>query len=230
MRIFLCDDESKILSDLAEKVKECLPESEITIYESGGALLCALRAEQCDILLLDIDMPGISGLDIAKEMTVLASKPLLVFVTSHDELVYDSLFYHPFGFIRKSHLEQELSKILEDCKRELFSREKHFCFHQASGDVRLNLQEILYFESDGNYLKVITEKESFRFRETLASVENALSDSGFVRVHKGFLVNQAAVKIIGSVEVELVNGEKIPMGRMYLEGAKKKLMEWIMRQ
>lgn len=229
MRIFLCDDEPKILSDLSRKVQECLPESEIVLYESGEALLCALRTEKCDILLLDIDMPGMSGLDIAKEMTGLASKPLLVFVTSHDELVYDSLFYHPFGFIRKSYLNQELPKILEDCKRELSSREKHFCFHQASGDVRLNLQEILYFEADGNYLKVITEKESFRFRETLTSVENALSDSGFVRVHKGFLVNQVAVKILESTGVELVNGDMIPFGRMYIEEAKEKLMRWIMR-
>lgn len=229
MQVFLCDDEPRMLSDLTKKVKAYLPESKIQEYGDGLTLLEAMQSEQCDLLLLDIDMPLMSGLDIAKSLRELSCKPLLVFVTSHDELVYDSFLYHPFGFIRKSHLDQELKKVLEDCKQEIRSREKHFCFHLPSGDIRLNLQEILYFESDGNYLKIYTEKKNYRFRETLSAVDNALSDSGFIRVHKGFLVNQEAVKIIGSAEVELVNGERIPIGRIYLETAKKKLMEYIMR-
>ena len=87
-------------------------------------MLPALEKDGCDLLLLDIDMPEMNGMEIAKCLTDLLQKPLLVFVTSHDELVYDSLLYHPFGFIRKAYLEQELEKILSDCKREIASREK----------------------------------------------------------------------------------------------------------
>lgn len=229
MEIFICDDEPKILSDISSKVRSALPEAAVSEFTSGNALLEAITEDNCDILLLDIDMPEISGLDIAARLTALANKPLLIFVTSHDELVYDSLQFHPFGFVRKGYLDKELPRILADCVTELNSRGKHFCFHTASADVKLPLDEILYFESDGNYLKLFSKDKEYRFRDTLSAVENALSDSGFIRIHKGFLVNQAAVKMLTSDEAELVNKTRIPIGRSYSETAKKQLMRYMLK-
>ena len=102
MKIYICDDEPKILSDISSKVKDTLSGFDISEFTSGKSLLEAIAENSCDILLLDIDMPEISGLDIAKELAMMTEKPLLVFVTSHDELVYDSFKFHPFGFVRKS--------------------------------------------------------------------------------------------------------------------------------
>lgn len=229
MKIFICDDEPKILSDISAKVSSVLPEAAVSEFTSGNALLKSICENSCDILLLDIDMPEISGLDIAARLTALANKPLLVFVTSHDELVYDSLQFHPFGFVRKGYMDKELPRILADCVTELNSREKHFCFHTASADIKLQLDEILYFESDGNYLKLFAKDKEYRFRDTLSAVENVLSDNGFVRIHKGFLVNQAAVKMLTSDEAELVNGARIPIGRSYSEAAKKQLMRYMLK-
>ena len=229
MKIFICDDELKILSDISAKVRSLLPEADISEFTGGNALLEAICENSCDILLLDIDMPEISGLDIASRLTDPANKPLLVFVTSHDELVYDSLQFHPFGFVRKSYMDKELPRILADCVSELKSREKHFCFHTASADVKLQLDEIMYFESDGNYLKLFVKDGVYRFRDTLSAVDNTLSDSGFIRIHKGFLVNQAAVKMLASDEAELINGVRIPIGRSYGEAAKKQLMRYMLK-
>ena len=227
--IFICDDEPKILSDISSIVNSTLPEAEVSEFSSGNALLEAIAKNTCDILLLDIDMPEISGLDIAARLTALANKPLLVFVTSHDELVYDSFQFHPFGFVRKSYMDKELPRILADCVNELHSRDKHFCFHTASADVKLPLDEILYFEADGNYLKLFAKGGEYRFRDTLSAVENSLSGSGFVRIHKGFLVNQAAVRTLAYDEAELIGGAKIPIGRSYSESAKKQLMRYMLK-
>ena len=126
-------------------------------------------------------------------------------------------------------MDKELPRILADCVIELKSCEKHFCFHTASADIKLQLDEILYFESDGNYLKLFSKDKEYRFRDTLSAIENTLSDSGFVRIHKGFLVNQAAVKMLTSDEAELVNGTRIPIGRSYSEAAKKQLMRYMLK-
>lgn len=227
--IFICDDEPKILSDISTIVNSTLPEAEVSEFSSGNSLLEAIAKNTCDILLLDIDMPEISGLDIAARLTELAYKPLLVFVTSHDELVYDSFQFHPFGFVRKSYMDKELPRILADCVAELHSRDKHFCFHTASADVKLPLDEILYFEADGNYLKLFAKGNEYRFRDTLSAVENSLSGNGFVRIHKGFLVNQAAVRTLAYDEAELIGGAKIPIGRSYSESAKKQLMRYMLK-
>lgn len=227
--IYICDDEPKILSDISSTVRATLPEVEVSNFSSGNELLEAIGKNTCDILLLDIDMPEISGLDIAARLTVLEDKPLLVFVTSHDELVYDSFQFHPFGFVRKSYMDKELTRILADCVAELNSRDKHFCFHTASADVKLPLDEILYFEADGNYLKLFAKGGEYRFRDTLSAVENTLSGSGFIRTHKGFLVNQSAVRTLSYDEAELIGGVKIPIGRSYSESAKKQLMRYMLK-
>lgn len=232
-QIFLCDDEPKFLSDLAEKVRQALPDSEITTYSDGGRLLDALSGEDCDILLLDIDMPGLNGLDIAGQlshpMQQVDQKPLLVFVTSHDELVYDSLQFHPFGFVRKGHVDSELPRVLQDSVQELSGHERHFCFHTANADVKLPLDEILYFESEGNYIRLYADTGEYRFRDTLSAIESTLSDSGFVRIHKGFLVNQSSVRRLTPEEADLRNGAKLPIGRTYSEAARRRLMRYMMR-
>ncbi|MDE7299243.1 MAG: LytTR family DNA-binding domain-containing protein [Lachnospiraceae bacterium] len=262
-RIFICDDEPQMLQCLSASVKERLSDSEISVFSDGGRLKAALEGVvPCDILLLDIDMPGLSGLDIAAGLSGMERRPLLVFVTSHDELVYDSLQFHPFGFVRKSCMDAELEKLLADCVKELSGRERHFCFPAAGARIKLPLADILYFEAEGNYLKLFAREErcpdraacrrtaetpygsgvpayspkgllcapgeaSYRFRETLSAVEAALSGSGFVRVHKGYLVNQAAVRSLGADGVLLTNGTSIPIGRSYAEAAKRTLMRYM---
>jgi len=224
----ICDDEQKMLSDIAALTAEAIPDSDITPYLNGRELLPALKDGACDILLLDIDMPEIGGLDIARALSDMAVKPLLIFVTSHDELVYDSLQFHPFGFVRKSHLTRELPSVLNDAVKELSGKDKHFCFHSSEGDVKLRLDDIRYFESDGNYIKLFASEE-YRFRDTLSSLENTLSGNGFVRIHKGFLVNQSAVKIINSDECVLDDNTDLPIGRSYSETARKQLMRYMLK-
>ncbi len=259
-RVFICDDEPEMLQRLLASVKGIWKDSEVRVFSDGSDLQDALqKADGCDILLLDIDMPGLTGLDIARNLSGMEKRPLLAFVTSHDELVYDSLQFHPFGFVRKSHMDTELEKLLKDCVKELFGKERHFCFQAAGARVKLQLCDILYFEAEGNYLKIYTRRGSeeagalkdtthafkgilqdsqgisrppetapYRFRETLSAVEAALSGSGFVRIHKGYLVNQAAVKVLRANEAILVNGACIPIGRSYAETVKKKLMRYML--
>ena len=128
MKIYLCDDEYKILENMKKTVQQCQSASEVQGFSSGRELMRALEKEVCDILLLDIDMPDINGMDIAKWLVGLKKRPLLIFVTSHDELVYESFQYHPFGFIRKNYFDIEIRKVLADCVKELESSEKYFHF------------------------------------------------------------------------------------------------------
>ncbi|MDE5748013.1 MAG: response regulator, partial [Acetatifactor sp.] len=66
MHICICDDEPQMLSNIAKKVIECLPDSDVRTFSCGQDLLLCLKTEPCDILLLDIDMPDITGLEIAR--------------------------------------------------------------------------------------------------------------------------------------------------------------------
>ena len=95
------------------------------------------------------------------------------------------------------------------------SKKSAFTFKSGTENVRIPLEEILYYESDGNYLKLFTKEQEYRLRDTVTAVENALSTSGFVRIHSGFLVNQSAVKKLSAEEAELINGVRIPIGKSW---------------
>ena len=228
-RIAICDDENRILEDLSQMVLELIPDADVSAFGEGRALIDSADKAGYDVVLLDIDMPDLNGLEVALSFQAADRKPLIIFVTSHDELVYDSLQLHPFGFVRKSYLDKELKKVLEDAVEEVSSRDKHFFFHTASGDIKLQLDDILYFESEGNYIKIKTGSDEFRFRETMQALEMSLKSDGFIRVHKGFLVNQESVKIINSDKLVLNDNTEIPFGRSYQENARKMLMRGMLR-
>ena len=228
-RIAICDDENRILEDLSRMVLELIPDADISAFGEGRALIESADKAGYDVVLLDIDMPDLNGLEVALSFQAADRKPLIIFVTSHDELVYDSLQLHPFGFVRKSYLDKELKKVLEDAVEEVSSRDKHFFFHTASGDIKLQMDDILYFEAEGNYIKIKTGSDEFRFRETMQALEMSLKSDGFIRVHKGFLVNQEAVKIINSDKLVLNDNTEIPFGRSYQENARKMLMRGMLR-
>lgn len=246
MRIYICDDEPQILKQIGETARACVPECSVVELAHGTKLLEFLQKQNCDVLLLDIDMPELTGLEVAEQLKKLQNKPLLIFVTSHDELVYDSLQFHPFGFVRKGFLDKELSKVLEDCKKELSDTKQHYQFRTTEGQVSLPLKDILYFEAEGNYLWVYASvpgeaefagqdgdlrniQKRYRFRETMSAVQEVLEHRGFVRVHRGFLVNQAAVELLGADELKLVNGSSIPVGRGFSEAARKQIMRYMLR-
>ena len=228
-RIAICDDENRILEDLSRMVLELIPDADVSAFDEGRALIDGADKAGYDVVLLDIDMPDLNGLEVAAFFQAADRKPLIIFVTSHDELVYDSLQLHPFGFVRKSYLDKELKKVLEDAVEEVSSRDKHFFFHTASGDIKLQMDDILYFEAEGNYIKIKTGSDEFRFRETMQALEISLKSDGFIRVHKGFLVNQEAVKIINSDKLVLNDNTEIPFGRSYQENARKMLMRGMLR-
>lgn len=228
-RIAICDDENRILEDLSRMVLELIPDADVSAFGEGRALIESAGKAGYDVVLLDIDMPDLNGLEVAAFFQAADRKPLIIFVTSHDELVYDSLQLHPFGFVRKSYLDKELKKVLEDAVEEVSSRDKHFFFHTTSGDIKLQLDDILYFEAEGNYIKIKTGSDEFRFRETMQALEMSLKSDGFIRVHKGFLVNQEAVKIINSDKLVLNDNTEIPFGRSYQENARKMLMRGMLR-
>ena len=233
IKVAICDDEKRILEDMSGKVHELIPDAEVKLYSDGNSLIKDIESDseshQFSVILLDIDMPEINGLDVAGAIQKLPVNPLIIFVTSHDELVYDSLQLHPFGFVRKTYIDKELKKVLEDAVEEISSRDKHFFFHTVAGDTRLKLDEILYFEAEGNYIRIVTESDEYKFRETMQALESSLKGDGFIRVHKGFLVNQEAVKIINSDKLILNDNTEIPFGRSFQENARKTLMRGMLR-
>lgn len=240
--IVLCDDEKEILEELLGKIRRCFETRGIAAqYDcitDARRLMERISHERMDVLFLDIDMPYYSGMDIAGVLHEQHRDTLLVFVTSHDALVYQTFAYRPFGFIRKTHMDEELDALGERICRELSENTRELAVRKGQELVRVLLNDIVYMEAEGNYLLLRLRHAAscgaqdgeglLRVRETMADMEGALSGKGFIRCHKGYLINAAYIERLKSAEMVLWDGAerwRLPVGRSYEKEVRKKVME-----
>lgn len=227
----ICDDEKKVLDEIVSKVRDTFQglhcPVEIFQTENPFALVEHMKRNRPDVLFLDIDMPRLSGMDIAQFLTDSGADTLLVFVTSHDALVYRSFQYHPFGFIRKSHFDEEIGSVAQSIASELQKRNEYFTCKTSEGFFKVRFSDILYFESESNYVNLHCADRLLRFRGTIASLESELSPRGFIRTHKGFLVNQQHIFAIQGDEIKLSSDELLPIGRTNRENVKKTILRYM---
>jgi DNA-binding LytR/AlgR family response regulator len=188
LHIAICDDESKICELYSDKLQTILRKDQIpaaiSYYSDSKQFFQTLHHTWFDLIFLDIDMPGMTGLQIAEEMMNLSERPLLIFITNQDAMVYQSFQYHPFSFIRKSFFDEEIEQVLQSAIKEIIRKKDRFVFRCESEMISLAVSEILYFESCGNYLSIHTRSKEFRYRETMKKVEDELAVKGFLRIHK----------------------------------------------
>lgn len=231
--IAICDDEAKICELYKDHVNKILKNHELSAsihtFDSELIFLTECMTGRYRLVLLDIDMPIMSGMQIAERMKELAVRPLLVFVTNQDALVYDTFQFQPFAFIRKSHFEEEIESVILRSFETIMEVKSTYSFRHEATLIQVKLTDILYFEASQNYLLLHTVDEVFRLRGTLHTVESELSMKGFIRIHKGFLVNQEAVYQMSGEEVILSSGMRLPIGRINRDEIKQRLMRYMMR-
>lgn len=233
-QIAICDDEERILYDIQKKIENCFIsqgiEAEYFCVTDSEKMLEHIKKETVDVLFLDIDMPRISGMEIASYLKENRPELLFVFVTGQEALVYQSFAYRPFGFVRKTHLDAELEELVIRIKRELGEKRQELTITKGQELIRIAKREIIYVESEGNYLNLCTKREMLKVRDTMTNMENELKDSGFVRCHKGYLVNVHLIEKMKGAQIELrgvTQNHIVPIGRSYEKDVKKKILEII---
>ena len=233
-KVIVCDDEKEILNSIQISVKESLENNEVNAeYEcidDARILMKTLKEQKIDVLFLDIDMPYFSGMDIAAYLNENKLQTILVFVTSQEALVYKTFAYRPFGFIRKTYMDEELNELTERIKKELNDRKQDLVISKGQEVIRILIQDIFYIEAEGNYLNVYTKNDTIRIRETMTNMENELGRKGFIRCHKGYLINAEYVGKLRSSEIDLqCDGisQSVPVGRSYEKEVRRKIMEFI---
>lgn len=233
IRAAICDDEPTMLDYLHEHISKEFERQgtdiQIDKYTSGNEFLNSHKTKPYDVVFLDIDMPEISGFEIAGQINDI-SNALIVFVTLHDELVYSSLKFRPFRFIRKPHLENELPETLESITSEMTKRNSgnKFSFQTRSGETFVDLSSVVYIEIYGHWLRVCRKDgEPLECYGSLSNFEKQLEEYDFVRTHKSFLVNSKYIFSIEKNQVVLDDKTVIPLSRYKVDTVKTKFKKMI---
>lgn len=228
IRIAVVDDELIILNSIHKKIEKILydinVEFEIQDYTSGKIALKEITEKGVDIIFLDIDMPEVSGMDIAKKIRMQVEKLEIVFITNKDELVYDAIKFTPFRFIRKSRFDEEIQEALYKFIDKLNKNKSLYTFSTSNGKKAVQPVQIRYVEVSSHKLSVHLLNESFIASGNLKDIEELFYTYGFIKIHQSFLVNFRFINYIKRNEVILDNGTVLPLSRSRYEKTKFEYM------
>lgn len=230
MRIIVCDDDRIFAQSFAKQLKSTFAQqgtnAEIVVSDNGVQALREITRTPTDVLFLDIDMPEKDGFSVAGELQAVANKPLIVFLSSLEHLVYQAFAFQPFWFLRKAHLE-DLPQAVEKIVQTLSERQAHYTFSVNGSNMRAALSDILYFESESHYITAHLKTQNIRFKGRMGDIEKDLLAHAFVRCHIGYLVNCRFIEVCSRTNIVLTNGEQIPVSRAKAERTQAAFMSYM---
>ncbi|MBZ4036367.1 LytTR family DNA-binding domain-containing protein [Flavobacterium sp. 17A] len=195
------------------------------VFESAEDAVPFLEKEKIDILFLDIDMPGLNGIEFRKQALDI---PVCVFITAHPEHAVESFQIETLDFIVKplklDRFTQTINRIEEfmeiKLKASLFEASiggDTIYIKEGHEQTKVKLHEILYLEALKDYTLVVTDRKRHC---VLSSIGNLLKEDhfqSFIRIHRSYAVQKQYVQKINSTEIILNNNAVIPIGRSYKE-------------
>lgn len=228
IRIAVVDDEKIILNSIHKKIEKILydlnAEFEIQDFTNGKTALKEITEKGFDVVFLDIDMPDVSGMTVARKIRMQEENIEIVFITNKDELVYEAIKVLPFRFIRKSRFDEEIPEALEEFITKLNNRKTVYVFSTSNGEKTVQPVRIRYIEVSSHKLSIYLPNESFITNGNLKDIEELFYNYGFIKIHQSFLVNFRFINYIKHNEVILDNGITLPLSRGRYEKTKFEYM------
>lgn len=222
MRIALCDDDKRAIPIIAGAARSAFEakglQTQIDLFYTGEDLLRALKDHAYQLMLLDIDMPGLDGIEVGRRIRARDPDIPLVYVSEHEERVFDSFAVQPLGFVRKSRFLTDIVDVVglyENLYRKIQSGGGCVEFTTRTSVVSVHVEKIRYIESSRNeqWIYLADGSEPVRVKMTMEKLEEKMRPHGFIRIHKGYLVNYRFIRRIDTHQINLLDGSVLPIGR-----------------
>ena len=237
MRVAVCDDELVYTRLIAEHLKLITRMQSIDMcvcqYTEPALLLKDHREAPFDAVFLDIDMPVISGFEVAEVIRGNGGNTYIIFVTAKHELVYNSFEYSPFYFLCKASeddLKRDLNHVMRKLMLHFRQNQKITVRDSTFGPSIVAIQDIRYICSDKHYLLYHTVHSAIPFKErgTIAAKEIEYFAYQFCKPHQRYLVNMTCIERFDTLTntITSVSGEVIPISKKEKDEAFRKYKEY----
>lgn len=244
IRTLIADDEPLAREGLRIRLG-AEPDIEIIAEAADGpATVEATRRHLPDLLLLDIQMPGMTGFDVVEQLAR-HHLPRIVFITAHDHYALKAFEVHAVDYLLKPVSNARLHDALERVRRDLdgggegaarvaalldsarskasMEQARHWAVKDGDRYLLLRAEEVDWIEASANYIRFHARGRDFLMRGTLTTLAHSLDPARFARIHRSAIVNLERVQEIrrewhGDYEVVLTTGQKLRLGRQYRAG------------
>ena len=231
MKAICVDDEAKTLQYTVDQCRKLAQMDLVEGFTEALAALEWLKNNSVDIAFLDIDMPGIGGLELAKRMMLKNENTVIVFVSGYDHYVYEVFEFSPFAFLRKDRIFNELPKTLSRIADRFDKANTDVKIMTVDGICTICARDVMYVSTKGNYYTCFFKNDThLTCRGTLNDAEQIFCQFDFIRVHAAFLVNLHHIQkyekshlYVGSDSI------KIPIAQRRLVEFKQAYAQYTMR-
>ena len=205
--IAICDDEKVALELLGSSLRGALRtrnvDASIETFSRPRELLLRMQTTSFDLLFLDIEMPGMTGLELAQRLRR--------------------------GFIRKNRLIQDVSGVIDTymAYKKANEQPKTLIVRERDQVMYLAIDKLQYIEGSGKtqMAHVLGKDAPMELHKSMQELEKELTPQGFLRIHKGYLLNYRFIRRIGDNEVSLTSGEMLPISRRKYQEIRDAYME-----
>jgi two-component system, LytTR family, response regulator len=248
LTILAVDDEHTQLEDLARLLRSCPAVREVECAFDGHDALLKASSQAYDAIFLDVRMPDLDGLELGRVLRRFASPPQLVYVSAYDSAAVDAFELRALDYLRKPvgrrRLEEALERVAAAVEasedrpdtngrraRAAPAGESEMIAVSAArgGSTRLiNRSSILYVQSHGDFVRIVTEDGRYLLRNTLNEVERRWEPFDFVRVHRQYVANLARAielrPLLGGTAALVFPGDQvIPVSRRHVSDLSRRL-------
>jgi two-component system, LytTR family, response regulator len=238
LQVLVVDDERPALEDLARLLRGSSLVAQVHTASRGEDALAKLALEAFDAVFLDVRMPGLGGVELARVMKRFATPPAVVFVTAYETAAVEAFELQAVDYVLKPASRERVEEAL---RRVAAQRGAHAATAAAApepapvtpreepdlvpvdnlrggGTRLLPRSEILYLQAHGDYVRIVSDSGRFLLRARLADIARRWEPFGFVRVHRAFLVNlrravEVRPRLNGTAVVVFPNGAEVPIAR-----------------
>jgi DNA-binding LytR/AlgR family response regulator len=203
LRVLAVDDEAPALDELVWMLGRHASVSQVVPAQSGEAALRVLHDQQVDAIFMDVQMPGLSGLDLARVLARFTTQPPVVFVTAHEQHAVDAFELNVVDYLLKPVRDDRLDQAVRKVVRRLDGEgsapspptapDESIVVELAGVSRLVPRSEVLYVEAQGDYARLHTATGSHLVRVPLTTLADQWREAGFVRIHRSSLVSLAHI-------------------------------------
>lgn len=212
LKIAICDDDTVFVQLLNKKVEDYFADKDINYksycYNDSRILEKEIKTILFDLLLLDIEMPAYSGLELAEILRKFSNYASIIFISNEDRYVFSSIKFSPLGYIRKRFLDQEFTENM-DLFFKLYSDQNHYIeFDANKGKQHFDIRFIRYVEVYDHKLLINYKEYDYSARGRLKDIYEMLRCHGFIRIHRSILINYRFFDSMKGNNVRLTDGKQ----------------------
>ena len=228
MRIAVCDDEELFRIEFKSVLDKVLinAEYDIDTFSGGSSLYEAFLKKPFDLVFLDIEMPGIDGITLAKRLRAVSENVQIVFLTSHIEYALEGYEVNALRYLVKPVDMNKLSEVLKYIQDKK-NNSRQIMIKQEGEDIVIDISDIIYMESMDKNVRIVTSKSEYITRYNISDYEEELKNSGFLRIHRGYLISLSKVKKIVKNDVVMDGDISLPVSRSNIKTLKDALYAYV---